>query len=92
MMVNSKRLHYNSEHVLLFTLFNENLNNLRVFIWLSFPQLLLKEFTVTNLEHLNQQGVGLPVAEVVHNLMRDDREFEVIGANIPGVHYDFELK
>ncbi|XP_075255812.1 uncharacterized protein LOC142348373 isoform X2 [Convolutriloba macropyga] len=50
-----------------------------------------QEFTVTNLEHLNQQGVGLPAAEVVHNLMREDREFEVIGANIPGVHYDFEL-
>ncbi|XP_075258494.1 uncharacterized protein LOC142350529 [Convolutriloba macropyga] len=48
-------------------------------------------FTVSNAEHFNQQGVAIPSDTVIHSLDRPDRHFEVIGADIPGVHYHFTL-
>ncbi|XP_075239393.1 uncharacterized protein LOC142334949 [Convolutriloba macropyga] len=51
-----------------------------------------QQFSVTSQEHFTQQAVVIPAKALVHNLTRKDRRFDVIGANVPGVHYNLLLK
>ena len=49
-------------------------------------------FTFSNAEHFDQRGMSIPGDTVDHDLDRKIRQFEVTGAAIPGMYYDFKLR
>ena len=75
-------------HTFYYGTFIINTSKISIIINSTFQQ----EFTVRNIEHLDQQGLPIPANQITHNLSRADRLFVVLGADVPGVEYSFELK